>query len=310
MSLMTVKIRQDIVVNGISDLLTKIAGQVVPAKDKRLQTNIKYRPEEHNKAIVQFVCSGNVFWSRHTSSSMPHKTHMINCRYNAYAYLYAFLHDKYSCIVEPGHLKRQSTDTKFIKNIKGSEFVDQNPKYKNKNGFKISTEVDANGVWFSTTFAYATEADYKISIEEINNRLVIIDTLTASKNNKHKQYMLEDGAYDVAQVRSLLEEKGYTPIIPHNKRNTHKEQKDDEQNNDEEKMCNMSDEHKKIYKTRIVAEHAFAWQNNYPVICCQYERTIDSYIGLYLLASSMMLYKKILIILKKKDSPTPKNKKN
>ena len=47
-------------------------------------------------------------------------------------------------------------DTKFIKNILGTEYVDRNPNYKSKKGFKLSQETDTNGVWFSLIISYSS----------------------------------------------------------------------------------------------------------------------------------------------------------
>ena len=32
---------------------------------------------------------------------------------------------------------------------------------------------------------------------------------------------------------------------------------------------------KDIYNSRITIEHSFGWHNNFPIICCQYEKTIE-----------------------------------
>lgn len=86
-------------------------------------------------------------------------------------------------------LKFQLTDTTFIPNKYGTENVDRNTYYNNKNGFKLSTITDKNGVHFGFSVHYGSSSDIDIFEQTFNE--IFIDTKTSKiKNNKYKQYML------------------------------------------------------------------------------------------------------------------------
>lgn len=272
--------------NTIDHIFLKIIKQISPLKDQRRQTNKKYEEFKYIREIIRFVTSGSVYWSKFKSHLDIHKKHRQYCKMNAYGYLRSYLLNKYKKLVPKKVYKTQMIDTKYIKNYLGTEYVDRNPYYKNKKGFKISEEVDGNGVWFSLTVSFSSESDGNIMSENLNNRWIHINTLDVKDNNQHKQYYLADSAYDSLKIKNKLIEKGYMPIIPQNKRNL----------KDETKLQHMSEKEKGTYKHRIKIENSFAWDNNYPVICGQYEKSIESYIGLYLLCSSIMLYNKISVI--------------
>ena len=201
-------------------------------------------------------------------------------------------------MVHKGIFKVHSTDTKFIKNYYGMEGVDRNPFYNNKNGLKLSTEVDLHGVWFSLMLCFASEADSKVVQENFKNRILKTVTENVKNNKKFKHYYLADKGYDFKDLRNILDEMGYTVVIPRNKRNI----------KDESQIIHLTDEEKKIFKKRPIVECSFAWHNNYPVICGLYEKTIESYLGLFLLVSSLMLYIKICKLMEA-ETQTEEDKK-
>ena len=63
-------------------------------------------------------------------------------------------------------------------------------------------------------------------------------------SNKYKQYLLADKGYDFKDIRQILTDKGYYPIIDHNKRNT----------KDLSKIKKLSKKGKILYKKRIHIE--------------------------------------------------------
>ena len=99
------------------------------------------------------------------------------------------------------------------------------------------------------------------------------------------QYLLADAAYDTDKNKKFLINKGYIPVIRYNKRNT-KDKKKIKQNT-------MKGKYKLIYKNRRIIESFFAWIKNYPVINQNYQKTIPSYDGLFSLACSLIISKRI-----------------
>lgn len=201
----------------IDYLLLKVIKKLSPVKDPRLQTNKRYEDIQYIQEILRFVSSGSVYWSKFKSALNIHRKHIEYCKLNVYGHLRSLLLNKYKKLVSNKVYKYQMTDTKFIKNYLGTEFVDRNPFYKNKKGFKISEEVDKNGVWFSLVVSFSSESDSKVMQENLNNRLIYINTLDVKDNNQHKQYYLADTAYDLLKIKNKLIEKGYKPLIPQNK---------------------------------------------------------------------------------------------
>ena len=78
---------------------------------------------------------------------------------------------------------------------------------------------------------------------------------------------------------------GYIPIIKYNKKNTRDENKINERK--------LKGKNLKIYKKRVVVESYFSWIKNYPIINQNYQKTIESYLGLLLLVASFTIFKKI-----------------
>ena len=103
-----------------------------------------------------------------------------------------------------------------------------------------------------------------------------------SKNKKQVRFHL-DKMYDTIEIRKMISEKNYKPIIPKNTRNI----------KDENNLTHMSASDKKYYRKRIVNEHTFSWITQYPILTCQYQKTIKSYAGLYMLASSYIVFVKM-----------------
>jgi hypothetical protein len=199
--------------DDICNVFNKIIEQIYPPKDPRLQTSVKYKEIDYIKELTRFVTSGSTYWSKFKSPMDIHKKHKHYCSLNAYEHLYSYYLNKYAKLVPKRTYKKQMIDTKFVKNILGTECVDRNPNYKNKNGFKISQETDVNGVWFSLIIANSSESDNTIALVNYENRLININTLDVKDNNKHKHYYLSDMGYDSKTNRDCLKEKGYIPIM-------------------------------------------------------------------------------------------------
>jgi hypothetical protein len=82
-----------------------------------------------------------------------------------------------------------------------------------------------------------------------------------------------------------LKEKGYIPIIKYNKRNN--------KNEKEINKKKFNEKQKQKFKMRYTIEPYFAWMKNKPVINQNYQKTIESYIGLVTLANLTIISKRI-----------------
>ena len=120
-----------------------------------------------------------------------------------------------------------------------------------------------------------------ISVNEtINSMPINLDTLKNSSNNRYKQYMLADSSYHSNKNKAFLNEKGYIPVIYCNKRNT---------KNETIILKNTyNKKEKERYKKRLIIESFFSWIKKYPVINQNYQKSVSSCKGLFLLASILI----------------------
>jgi hypothetical protein len=137
----------------------------------------------------------------------------------------------------------------------------------------------------STTLISSKQSDSTSLIKTIEQIPINLNTLRNSKINRYRQYMLADSGYDSKPNKEFLKKKGYIPIIAYNKRNC-KNKKIIEKNKLKGKSL-------MIYKKRTIAEHSFAWLKNFPCINQNYQKTLESYYGLLLLASSIVISKRV-----------------
>jgi hypothetical protein len=171
------------------------------------------------------------------------------------------------------------------KQKKEETFIDFNKYNGRKKYFKISTLTDSYGTPLTTTVVSSKQSDNISVIETINSLPINLNTLRNSKVNRYKQTILADSSYNSEHNKTYLKKIGYTPIIDYNKRNT--------KNKELIKKNKLNRKEKKIYKKRKIIESFFSWIKNFPVINQNYQKTIKSYNGLLLLASSLIISKKI-----------------
>lgn len=277
-------------------------------KDLRLQTNQDNTTFDYVKGIFKFVRNG-VYWNRisefgNSKAKNPgkllHEKHMQFVRSCMYEKLLYNITNSYFKNNKCTKLKDQASDTIFIKNKLGTEMVDRNKYYKNKNGIKISNITADKGIQIALSFAIGSEADCIIIEDTLSN--FFVDTLTEKykNNNKFKQYLSADKAYDTKEVKKMISNKGYHPIIAQNKRKI----------TDEEKITHLSPLEKEHYTLRTFNEHTFSWISQYAIISAQYEKTIESYAGLYMFISSYITFVKIKKAeQRKKDNEIQKQKR-
>lgn len=77
----------------------------------------------------------------------------------------------------------------------------------------------------------------------------------------------------------------YKPLIAQNKRKT--------KNPTLINKLSKKDSVKYKIKIRNVIENSYSWIKQYPILCFQYQKNVQSYVGLLLLASSIILFNKI-----------------
>jgi len=170
---------------------------------------------------------------------------------------------------------------------KKETFIDHNRYNGRKKYFKVSTITDSVGTPLVSTIISSKQSD-SISITETINKIPIeLNTLKNSKINRYKQYFLADAGYDSKKNKLYLKKIGYTPIIAYNKKN--------QKNKKIIELNKLKGKELKIYKKRNIVESFFSWIKNYAIINQNYQKTIKSYNGLLLSASSILISKRINI---------------
>ena len=209
----------------------------------------------------------------------------------------SFIQNKQGCIKNNNHLLSNEEQQKNIKirennkNLpkrkrkKERKFIDFNRYNGRKKYFRISVITNSDGKPLERSISSSKRSDSTTLIENVNNLPSNLNTLQNSKINRYKQYFLGDSGYDTKKNKNFLKEKGYTPLIKYNKRNC--------KNKEIIKNNIFKGKHKQIYKKRPIIENFFAWIKNYPVINQNYQKTIQSYDGLFSLACSLIISKGI-----------------
>lgn len=150
---------------------------------------------------------------------------------------------------------------------------------------KISGITDSRGTHLGLTVTAGNQNDVHQIKETIDSISVDLNTKRNSTHNRYKQTFLADTGYSSSDNITYLKELGYTPIIPFGIGNTQ-----------DLKLIEAKQFTKKeyeAYKGRYVIEPSFSWLKTYPVLSQNYEKTIKSYTGLLLLASSRIMFNRI-----------------
>jgi transposase len=182
-------------------------------------------------------------------------------------------------------IKKENLELPQNKQKKLNNFIDFNRYNGRKKYFNVSVITDSYGVPLEKSISSSKEHDSKTLIRNVNNLPNELNTLRNSKINRYKQYFLGNAGYDTKKNKQFLIDKGYKPIIRYNRKNT--KDKNIIANNE------LIGVNKLIYKNRQMVESFFAWIKNYPVINQNYQKTITSYNGLFSLACSLIISKRI-----------------
>ena len=179
---------------------------------------------------------------------------------------------------------KEYTDKHTKSNINNN--VIQFNRYNGRKRYlKLSVIADSHGVPLGSLIVNGKKHDSLTIEDTINSIPIDLRTKRNSTHNRYKQRLLADSAYNSIQNKMNLTKLGYIPIIAYNRRNT---------KNQEIMAANqLSPKEMEIYKNRRTIESTFAWLKKLPVINQNYQKTIKSFNGMILLASSIIISKNI-----------------
>lgn len=172
------------------------------------------------------------------------------------------------------------TDTTLIQNKMGIDKIGFNPQLCKHKTSKISYITSKNGVPIDIYIASGNNYDSKILLDQLN-QTNIVDNCN-SKNN----ILLGDAGYDSNKIRELLKNKQFGKLICHrNKRNIKDPIK--------LKKLDLNQKDKTIIKKRIKVEHVFSHLKSFKRISLRYDKLVNNYYNFVLLATLMIVSKKI-----------------
>jgi Transposase DDE domain len=197
--------------------------------------------------------------------------------------VYKQLLDKYFKKNKTSKLKFQLVDTSFIYNINGIENIGRNKYFKNKKCTKLSCITDINGIPISVLINSGNSHDNSFIEKHMKNMYIITNTKKYMCSNRYKQYMLADKGYDSTNVRKILINNGYIPIIDYNKRNT----------KDPNKIKCLTKKEKIIYNNRIKIENLFCYVKKNKKILLREDKKSNSYLCHVYMALIKVLFIKL-----------------
>lgn len=257
-------------------------------KDISYARNVKYTQNDFVEGIIDII-NNNTYWNRY-KGKVPgkylNKKHGEYCKMGVYECLYMIIVMIYFKEAKFIKLKHQSIDTTFIRNLYGKEMIQRNVQYKSKNGIKVSSINDTNGVAISFAISKGSTNDAKIALSQLNTSFIDLETKRVNKNKRYKQNIYMDAMYHDTELLTVLKNKGYKPTTDVNIRNTKNKTK-------LKQLKLMKEKYLKVCKKRYIVEASFAWLHKFPKLDRFVEKTIKSYKGLLLLGSSITVSKKI-----------------
>lgn len=213
-----------------------------------------------------------------------HSRYRIWSKLGFFEMIHKYALEKYLKKNKSGKLKIQSIDASAIINKQGVELIGFGKKGGGKRITNVSLLSDTYGAPLAIHQFKGSRHDSTTIPETLNKLPIGLNTLIASANNKHKQYLLADSGYCSIKNRKFLGTKGYTPLIWFNKRRTIDKKK--------LKKMKLNERELKKYKKRMIVESAFAWLKNFPKLNCLYEKTSLGFTSLLLLGASYVLINK------------------
>jgi transposase len=121
----------------------------------------------------------------------------------------------------------------------------------------------------------ANTHDVTIAIDTVDSIIIKRQSSSLTTNRNKKQNLCLDKAYHSKEVEQEITKRGYISHIRHRR---------------EEKKF------KKKYPTRRwVVERTNSWHNRFRKLFTRYEKKDENYLGLVQLASSLIVYRKLIL---------------
>jgi hypothetical protein len=212
--------------------------------------------------------SGEISWNTF------YKMHQKLIKYKIYEGTYEDVLKKYYIEgTNVDSLKVRSTDTTVIINKQGIDKVSYNKAYPKHKITKLSIITDNSKVVLNAKLFDGSVHDSKI----LHEQLTTDGFVDRAIDDKNKDTMLGDAAYDSTVVMKQLHEVGYKRLIcPKNRRNT--------KNVEKLKNLKLSPEDKSVIKNRIKVEHVFNDLKMYKRLQIRYDKISQSFMGFVYLA--------------------------
>lgn len=250
--------------------------------------NFTYPNQKYNlKTIINdlmYVLKTGLSWRDYRGSINWHTLYHHFCFFrdnDIFKNVYIHMLNHYYKYNKTSKLKYQIVDSSFIQNQFGVDKIGRNKYFKNKKVTKLSIVTDVNGIPISVLLDKGNVHDSQFIEKHLNDFLIVTKTYEYRNFNKYKQYMLADAGYDSANVQNLLIQKGYVPIIAHNRRNT----------KDPSKIKKFNKLQKCKYKKRIIVENAFSWIKKNKRLLMRFDKLSTSYLSFVYLALTKIIFR-------------------
>lgn len=279
-------------VNFLIDEIITCVTILSPIKDDFYKRNVKYTLKDYVIGIIDVV-KNYTSWNKYNGSMNGNTLRKKNnewLKLGVYDLVYENSLKKYlKTTRKTEELKYQSIDSTFVEDINGCKDAAYNNVYRRRKnesskGIKITSITTTNGIPLSINVDSGNKYDSTLLPDAINKLTIKCNTKKYQNHNRYKQYFLADSGYDSKKNYNLLIKKGYNTIIIQNKRNIL----------DKNKLRILNEKQKKIYKKRNIIENYHSWIKKFPKIKSLYERNINNYKGLLLIAVSIIINRRTL----------------
>lgn len=273
--------------NTINDIIKYINLSPVLLKSFCSKTkNRKYNIKELlvcilkiNKTGISFRDSPYLFNNTNISWSTIYKFNNKLVRYNIISETFKKTVKKFQ-LNNNNKNKIYLTDTTLIQNKMGIDCIGYNPQYLKHKTSKISCITNIDGVPLDIYTCSGNHYDSKILVDQFN-KTDFFDNI----DNKNKNILLADAAYDDNKIKEILNNKFFGKLLCHrNKRNTKNKKKLEKQK--------LNIEEIKLLKKRSKIEHFFAQLKTFRRVSLRYDKLIIKYNHFVLLSSLMIFLKK------------------
>jgi len=231
--------------------------------------NQKYKLKFILSACVYFInisCSYKNFVYFNLNSNTFYKNFMKLNKHKIFESTYNKLLNKYLS-KSKNKITQIYTDTSTFYNKYNIDKVERNKYFKNKKVMKLSLITEQNGIPLNVDLYKGNHNDAHILKEQLTK-------LNTTNFDKKNTIFMADAGYDSNKLREKLNELFYKSIIPFNKRNT----------KDKNKIKILTDEEKKLYKSRINIENTFLKIKKNRRLEIVYEKKSENFLSLLYLS--------------------------